>query len=160
MQFSRVGLGSIRPPSQKLWPNQILARRPHCNYNKRSRWPKLPPWEGTDLEQKQKQFCNDSGKENNLETCQIRFSPFLIRIALLHILEKRPSKSFTSKQTKLSDSYEPDERKTLIGVWQSYQKCVKGRRGVLSCPFQVLSFTAYSWGPPSPSSSYHYHYHY
>ena len=33
MQFRRVDLVSIRPPSQKLWPNQILVRRPHCNYN-------------------------------------------------------------------------------------------------------------------------------
>ena len=29
---------------------------------------------------------------------------------------------------------------------------------MLSCPFQVLSFTAYSWGPSSPSSSYHHNY--
>ena len=33
MQFRRVDLVSIGPPSQKLWPNQILVRRPHCNYN-------------------------------------------------------------------------------------------------------------------------------
>ena len=32
-QFRRVDLVSIGPPSQKLWPNQILVRRPHCNYN-------------------------------------------------------------------------------------------------------------------------------
>ena len=30
---SRVGLRSIGPSSQKLWPNWILGRFPHCNYN-------------------------------------------------------------------------------------------------------------------------------
>ena len=33
MQFRRVGLRSIGPSSQKLWPNQIFGRFPHCNYN-------------------------------------------------------------------------------------------------------------------------------
>ena len=33
MQFRHVDLVSIGPPSQKLWPNQIVVRRPHCNYN-------------------------------------------------------------------------------------------------------------------------------
>ena len=33
MQFRRVDLVSIRPPSQKLCPNLIFARFPHFNYN-------------------------------------------------------------------------------------------------------------------------------
>ena len=33
MQFRRVGLRSIGPSSQKLWPSQIFGRFPHCNYN-------------------------------------------------------------------------------------------------------------------------------
>ena len=33
MQFRRVGLRSIGPSSQKLWPNQIFGWFPHCNYN-------------------------------------------------------------------------------------------------------------------------------
>ena len=33
MQFRRVGLRSIGPSNQKLWPNQIFGRFPHCNYN-------------------------------------------------------------------------------------------------------------------------------
>ena len=33
MQFRRVGLRSIGPSSQKLWPNQIFGRFPHCYYN-------------------------------------------------------------------------------------------------------------------------------
>ena len=33
MQFRYVDLRSIGPPSQKLWPNFICARFPHCNYN-------------------------------------------------------------------------------------------------------------------------------
>ena len=33
MQFRRVGLRSIGPSSQKLWPNQIFGRFPHFNYN-------------------------------------------------------------------------------------------------------------------------------
>ena len=33
MRFRRVGLRSIGPSSQKLWPNQIFGRFPHCNYN-------------------------------------------------------------------------------------------------------------------------------
>ena len=33
MQFRRIGLRSIGPSSQKLWPNQIFGRFPHCNYN-------------------------------------------------------------------------------------------------------------------------------
>ena len=33
MQFRRVGLRSIGPSSQKLWPNQIFGWSPHCNYN-------------------------------------------------------------------------------------------------------------------------------
>ena len=31
--FRRVGLRSIGLSSQKLWPNQIFGRFPHCNYN-------------------------------------------------------------------------------------------------------------------------------
>ena len=33
LQFRRIGLRSIGPSSQKLWPNQIFGRFPHCNYN-------------------------------------------------------------------------------------------------------------------------------
>ena len=33
MLFRCVGLGSIGPSSQKLWPNQIFGWFPHCNYN-------------------------------------------------------------------------------------------------------------------------------
>ena len=33
MQFRRVGLRSIGPSSQKLWPNQIFGWFPHCNLN-------------------------------------------------------------------------------------------------------------------------------
>ena len=33
MLFRRIGLRSIGPSSQKLWPNQIFGRFPHCNYN-------------------------------------------------------------------------------------------------------------------------------
>ena len=33
MQFRRVGLRSIGPSSQKLQPNLIFGRSPHCNYN-------------------------------------------------------------------------------------------------------------------------------
>ena len=33
MLFRRVGLRSIGPSSQKLWPNQIFDRFPYCNYN-------------------------------------------------------------------------------------------------------------------------------
>ena len=33
MLFRRVGLRSIGPSSQKLWPNQFFGRFPHCNYN-------------------------------------------------------------------------------------------------------------------------------
>ena len=33
MQFRRVDLRVIGPPSQKLSLKQILVRRPHCNYN-------------------------------------------------------------------------------------------------------------------------------
>ena len=33
MLFRRVGPRSIGPSSQKLWPNQIFGRSPHCNYN-------------------------------------------------------------------------------------------------------------------------------
>ena len=33
MQFRHVGLRSIGPSSQKLWPNQFFCRSPHCNYN-------------------------------------------------------------------------------------------------------------------------------
>ena len=33
MQFRRVDLVSIRPPSRKLCPNLIFARFPHSNYN-------------------------------------------------------------------------------------------------------------------------------
>ena len=33
MQFGRVDLRSIGPPSQKLWPNLTFARLHHCNYN-------------------------------------------------------------------------------------------------------------------------------
>ena len=38
MQFRRVDLRSIGPPSQKLWPNLIFARFPNCNYNGGMRW--------------------------------------------------------------------------------------------------------------------------
>ena len=30
---THIGLRSIGPSSQKLWPNQIFGRFPHCNYN-------------------------------------------------------------------------------------------------------------------------------
>ena len=33
MQFRRIDLVSIGPPSQKLWPNLIFGWFPHCNYN-------------------------------------------------------------------------------------------------------------------------------
>ena len=33
IQFRRIDLGSIGPPSQTLWPNLTLARFPRINYN-------------------------------------------------------------------------------------------------------------------------------
>ena len=33
MQFRRIDLVSMRPPSQELWPNLIFGRFPHSNYN-------------------------------------------------------------------------------------------------------------------------------
>ena len=33
MQFRRIDLVSIGPPSLKLWPNLVFGWFPHCNYN-------------------------------------------------------------------------------------------------------------------------------
>ena len=39
MQFRRVGLRSIGPSSQKLWPNQSFGRSPHCKCKTSKWWP-------------------------------------------------------------------------------------------------------------------------
>ena len=39
MQFRHVGLRSIGPSSQKLWPNQSFGRSPHCKCKTSKLWP-------------------------------------------------------------------------------------------------------------------------